>query len=74
MPLQARGEPVGGGPTFSLAREVQPFLKPGAAGPRAAPSGPPGAEFIEPAKNKNAKKRAAAKAKAATDGVAGLKL
>jgi len=70
----ARGEPVGGGPTFSLAREVQPFLKPGAAGPRAAPSGPPGAEFIEPAKNKNAKKRAAAKAKAATDGVAGLKL
>jgi translation initiation factor 2A len=71
-PGAAARAPSSGGPQFSLAREAEPFFKPGAA--RSAPSGPPGAEFIEPSKTaaKNAKKRAAAKAKAAADGVAGL--
>jgi hypothetical protein len=53
---------------------VQPFLKPGAAKALAdrKPSGPPGAEFVEPsaAAAKNAKKRAAAKAKKAAEAAA----
>jgi translation initiation factor 2A len=72
----ARGPEGGasGGAKFSLAREAEPFFKPGAT--RSAPSGPPGAEFAEPSKtaNKNAKKRAAAKAKAAADGVGAINL
>jgi hypothetical protein len=54
-------------PQFSLAREVQPFLKPGAVEKLAAskPAGPPGADFIDEAQSKTAKKRAAAKAREA---------
>jgi len=68
---------VPGAPQFSLARDVQPFLKPGAAAAVAASraAGPPGAEFVEGpgGLSKSAKKRASAKkANAAAEGVGKL--
>ena len=70
------GASTAGAPQFSLAREVQPFLKPGSAERIAAAraAGPPGGEFVGEAPrgapnggvaSKSAKKRAAAKTKAA---------
>ena len=64
--------PLSGAAQFSLAREAQPFLKPGAAEKLVAArtQGPPGAEFVDDAQTKSAKKRQAAKqreAKAAAE-------
>lgn len=73
------GPPASGAPQFSLARDVQPFLKPGTAErlAQAKAVGPPGAEFVEPELSKSAKKRLAQQkrdAAAATSGVGNLAL